>query len=70
VADMLFLDMQIQGQPLAFALTFLSLIVVIYFVTFRLCILVAVNINCPKVSKKFREKYLEMQKSEKIHIAL
>jgi hypothetical protein len=51
--------MQIQDQPLAFAPSFLSLMVVMYFVTFRLCITADVNINCPndgKVARKIRRK--------------
>jgi hypothetical protein len=59
VAGILVLDMQIQDQPLAFAPTFLLLMVVMYFVTLRLCIISAVNINCPKdgkVAEKIQRK--------------
>jgi hypothetical protein len=60
--------MPIQGQPLAFALTFLSMMVVMYFATFRLCILAAVNINClndEKVVEKIQTKVFETASIEK-----
>jgi hypothetical protein len=52
--------MPIQGQPLTFALTFLSMMVVMYFVTFMFCILAAVNINCLKDEKVVEKIQIEV----------